>query len=353
MRLNISRVVVAACLLFATPVLADNPENLKLFETDAAGTADHPWTGRYDGSHILLQSVSAYAQLKLPSGAALEPSYSDKKHFSKLLEVEGRVTRTVYVTPAGRSALEVFRNFQNHLTEAGWTIAWQCENAACGESFKNLKYNWQDKATHVRGANMDTGRARFVESVFDGAQDIHYALMQKGSGPGASYVGLYVTDNSGGGFGDMSHSLEGRVTALVEVLEPKAMESRIVILKAEAIGNELRADGSVSLYGLQFDTDKADLKPESKPQLDEMVRYMKANPAAKVYIVGHTDNQGPLDHNQALSDRRAKAVVAFLTGQGVAANRMVGRGVGPLSPKASNADDAGRTKNRRVEMVLQ
>ena len=177
--------------------------------------------------------------------------------------------------------------------------------------------------------------------------------MQKGTGPGASYVGLYVTDNSGGGFGDMSHSLEGRVTALVEVLEPKPMENRIVILKAEAIGNEMRADGSVSLYGLLFDTDKADLKPESKPQLDEMVRYMKTNPAANVYIVGHTDNQGTLDHNQALSDRRAKAVVAFLTGQGVAANRLVGRGVGPLAPIASNTDDAGRAKNRRVEMVLQ
>jgi len=354
MRLALARLAAVLCLAAAAPVLAaPNPAYVKLFEKDAPGSRDHPWTGRYEGSHILLQTSAAYDELSYPIGPALEPTYSDKKRFSRTWAAEGRVTRTVYVAPEGRSSLEVFRNFQNHLAAGGFKPAWQCAGAACGESFALLKYNWRDKRTHVRGPNMETDRTRFVEAVFNGAKDVRYALMQKGSGAGAAYVGVYMAINSGGSYGDLSDTLENRVTALVEVLEPKSMEDKIVTVKADALASELQADGSVSLYGLLFDTDKADLKPASRGQLDEMVKYLKANPALRVYIVGHTDNQGALDYNQGLSDRRAKAVVAALAASGVAQARMAGRGVGPLAPVASNAEESGRAKNRRVELVLQ
>lgn len=347
-------VVASLVLACAAPALADpNPAYQKKLQVDAPNTGDHPWTGRYEGSHILTQTVAAYDEVAFPIGPALEPTYSDRKRFSKLWRAEGKLTRTIYVAPQGRSSLEVFRNLQGHLSAAGFKPAWQCAGAACGDSFATLKYNWNDKRTHVRGEGLDSDRARFVDSVFDGAKDIRYALMQKGRGPQSAYVAVYVAMNQGGSFGDQSDTLNNHVTALVEVLEPKAMEARIVTIKAEGIGQELRADGSVSLYGLLFDTDKATLKPSSQPQLAEMVRFMKVNPAARVYIVGHTDNQGALDYNQGLSDRRAKAVVAALVAQGVAPARLAGRGVGPLAPVASNAEEAGRAKNRRVELVQQ
>ena len=107
-------------------------------------------------------------------------------------------------------------------------------------------------------------------------------------------------------------------------------------------------------YGIYFDTDKATLKPESEPTLVEMAKFLKANAATKVFIVGHTDMQGGVERNQKLSQDRAASVVAALTGKhGIAKDRLTADGVGPLAPVAANDTEAGRAKNRRVEMVLR
>jgi outer membrane protein OmpA-like peptidoglycan-associated protein len=110
----------------------------------------------------------------------------------------------------------------------------------------------------------------------------------------------------------------------------------------------------VALYGIYFDTGKAELKPESRPQLDEMGKLLQAQPALKVYIVGHTDNQGSLEANLQLSQQRAQAVVAALAGTyKIDAKRLQARGVANLAPLAGNGNDAGRARNRRVELVAQ
>ncbi|MFX8024096.1 OmpA family protein, partial [Acinetobacter baumannii] len=98
-----------------------------------------------------------------------------------------------------------------------------------------------------------------------------------------------------------------------EIVEPKAMPTGQVTVDAKAIGQGLAAEGRVALTGLFFDTGKAELKPESKPQLDAMAELLKAQPALKAWIVGHTDNVGGFDANEKLSLARAQAVVAALT----------------------------------------
>jgi len=330
---------------------APNPHFEKILSTDAPKSNDHALTGRYQGSTILLQTRKAFDELTLPNGPAGDADYSNKK-FSRAVVVEGTITRTVYVTPIGRSSLEVFRNFTDSLVARGYSIAWQCAAETCGPAFKTLKYNWSDKRTQVQGEGYEIDRNRFVAAVFDGAKDIRYALMQKGSGATAAYVGLYSAVNSGGTMGDITDSLSDRVTLLAEVHEPRAMQQNIVTLDSDVIGRELKANGMARFYGIFFDSDKAIVKPESKPQLDEMAKYLKsAN--LKVYIVGHTDNQGTLEYNMSLSLRRAQAVVEALKSAGVADARLLGRGVGPLAPLAANDAEAGRAKNRRVEMVLQ
>ena len=343
--------LVCFAVIAPAALAALNPAFVKVLQSDQPESADHPWTGRYEGSHILLQSTAAFDEIRFPTAKAVR-GRPDK--FSRMWTAEGRVTRTIYVTPEGRSSLEVMRNFQNHLAADGFRVAWQCTGEDCGgNTFAKLKYRSDNKATHVSGLKMELNRARYVPMVFDSVSDIRYVLMQKGSGAGASYVGIYAATSSGGHYGDLSDGLNRRTLALVEVLDPQAMDAMIVTVKADAMNARIRAGGSVSLYGLLFDTAKTGLKPASKAQLDEMIKYMNANPAAKVYIVGHTDNEGALDYNQSLSDRRAKAVVAALVDAGVSPARMAGRGVGPLSPVASNADENGRSKNRRVELVLQ
>ena len=79
---------------------------------------------------------------------------------------------------------------------------------------------------------------------------------------------------------------------------------------------------------------------------------MKQNPDLKVAVVGHTDSTGDFNYNLKLSERRAKAMVEALVKDGVAANRLAGVGVGPLSPVAPNDTPEGRAQNRRVELVL-
>src|SRR5690606_344836 len=118
------------------------------------------------------------------------------------------------------------------------------------------------------------------------------------------------------------------------------------------MATKIASTGSVALYGLYFDTDKAELKAESEPQLAEMVNYIQSN-NLKFYVVGHTDSQGKLDYNLDLSNRRAKAVADALIARGIPKDRIEARGVGPLAPAATNDDEEGRAKNRRVVLVAQ
>jgi OOP family OmpA-OmpF porin len=139
----------------------------------------------------------------------------------------------------------------------------------------------------------------------------------------------------------------------VRVVE-KAPMQQYVVVDAAALGNGIESTGHVALYGIHFDTNKAVVKPESKPALDEVAKLLKQSPALKLKVVGHTDMVGALDANMALSQARAEAVVQALVGQyGIAAARLKGYGVGPLAPVASNDADDGRAKNRRVELVKE
>jgi OOP family OmpA-OmpF porin len=132
--------------------------------------------------------------------------------------------------------------------------------------------------------------------------------------------------------------------------ETKAMENRMV--DAEAMQNAIGESGKIALYGIYFDTDKAVVKPESKPTLEQIALLLERSPALSLIVVGHTDNQGGYDYNMNLSKRRADAVVQALTSQhGIAAARLRSAGVGFLAPAASNEDASGRQLNRRVELV--
>jgi outer membrane protein OmpA-like peptidoglycan-associated protein len=145
-----------------------------------------------------------------------------------------------------------------------------------------------------------------------------------------------------------------RTIALLDVVEKAGMESGMVTVDAATMAREVRQSGHVALYGILFDTDQAVVKLESEPALVEIAKLLQQNAALRLYVVGHTDNVGSLDHNMALSDRRAAAVVQALTGKhGIAATRLRAVGVGPVAPVASNENEQGRAKNRRVELVVQ
>jgi len=117
------------------------------------------------------------------------------------------------------------------------------------------------------------------------------------------------------------------------------------------IVDQLTSGGRVRLYGILFDTDSDRLKDESKPTLDALVAAARAQPSWKLGIEGHTDNTGGDAHNQALSEKRATSIKAYLVNAGIEGGRLTSAGFGAGKPVSSNDTALGRSQNRRVEIV--
>src|SRR5690606_17400507 len=98
----------------------------------------------------------------------------------------------------------------------------------------------------------------------------------------------------------------------------------------------------------------ATIKEESKPLLEEIAKFLKANPSVVIFVVGHTDMTGQVQYNIDLSSLRAKAVTEYLINHHqIVNNRLLPHGVGPLAPVDNNSSESGKAKNRRVELVLK
>jgi outer membrane protein OmpA-like peptidoglycan-associated protein len=344
--------VAASCL--AASAQQFSPELNAVLTRDAARASDHPLTGRYAGSVLLAQTVKAFDELKLPSGPAEGATYDNDKKFSSVITVQGKVTRAIYMAPQGRSSLEVATNFFDAMAAKGFTPVYRCTADACGESFAILKYNWNAPETKVIGDNYEQLRGLMIEAAFDQLIDIRYSLFKKTGADGDTFVAVYAGLHRGGSFGTYSEAWQNRAGVLVEIVEPRTMDRSMVVVSAADIGNKVMAEGRAVFYGIQFDFDKADIKPASAPQLAEMAKFLTANPQARVFVIGHTDNKGTLDYNLSLSGRRADAVVKALAAQHrIDPKRLTPRGLGPLSPVATNRTEDGQAQNRRVEMVEQ
>ncbi len=134
------------------------------------------------------------------------------------------------------------------------------------------------------------------------------------------------------------------------VLERKAMEQSVGFLDAAAMKKALDKDGRVALH-VNFDTDKATLRPDAQPVIAEIGKLLDADSSLSLSIEGHTDNTGSHEHNQALSTARARSVLGALVGLGVEPSRLSSKGFGQDKPVADNGTEAGRAQNRRVELV--
>lgn len=279
-----------------------------------AGTAqaqDHPFLSAYEGSTIDSRKVEDFGTYKFVNGL-------DDKGNLVSEELKGKVTRIVYRNPAERSTLEIFTNYEKALTGKGMGTMWSCALDACGPAYARSAW----------------GRYNGLFAAADG--DPRYLAGRIAGGKTLAYLAIMV----------------GRTRTQVDIVEVAAMQEAMVAVNAEGLGAGLDRDGRVSVYGIFFDTGESAIKPESRSTLDEIAGLLKARPALKLYVVGHTDMTGALAQNRTLSEARARAVVnSLVKNYGIAAARLEGHGVGPLAPVASNSEEAGRTKNRRVELV--
>lgn len=134
------------------------------------------------------------------------------------------------------------------------------------------------------------------------------------------------------------------------IIEEAALQQEVEF-SADQMGKALAVSGRVAVYGINFDTGKDAIKPESEKVLTEIATLLKSDAALKLRIEGHTDNVGKPADNLALSARRAESVRRWLVAKGVNATRLESAGLGDTKPVAANANEEGRAKNRRVELV--
>jgi OmpA-OmpF porin, OOP family len=142
---------------------------------------------------------------------------------------------------------------------------------------------------------------------------------------------------------------DGRDYTLI-IVENKPMEDKVTI-DAASLNRGISETGKIAVYGIYFDTGKSEIKPESKPTIDEIVKMLKQNSKLKLFVVGHTDIDGSLESNMKLSSDRAASVLKALIENGIQAARLKSGGVGPYCPVESNHTEEGKAKNRRVELV--
>ena len=122
---------------------------------------------------------------------------------------------------------------------------------------------------------------------------------------------------------------------------------------AAATSSSAATTGMPDLGSVHFATDQATLTPEGTATLTRAADYMKQHPESHIRVEGYTDATGTDPHNDSLAGRRAATVVQFLAGQGIDKSRLTGEGFGPLNPVDTNATDAGKADNRRVELFEQ
>lgn len=315
---------------------------------DASGSKDHPDLKRLTGSEIIWYKFSKFDELNIPL-ARVEFDY-DKQEFKKTKrdKAEGQLTTLYYKLPADSTTLEAVRQYEAELKPAGYETLFTAEN---------------DK--------LDDGYGRFVAQTYPNAikadqlkylhefnrDEQRYAVLKgKGKGGNDIYVSVYafLLNDVTSGFKELveKHKLEkGDVVARVDILETKAMESRMEVVKSDEITSTIDNTGRIAIYGVYFDTDKADIKPESADSIAEIAKAINSGKGTYL-IVGHTDNQGDLSYNQTLSLKRATAVTAELTSKyKIPAEKILPVGVGMAAPLAPNSDEKGRAKNRRVEIV--
>lgn len=307
-------------------------------QSDLKGSQDHPLLSRYPGAHIASYETEKFREYSFATGPITAYKYIEKKK-----TISGQIYRITYLIDKGVAELsigEVYQDYTQAIKKAGIEILAQGlfpnrnvnkqvgGGIWIGVAMKDNRFGQKSKANYLFAGTSSSGGT--------------FAIMGELKNPkGTTHLAIYGERHS-----------KDLVVVHLDIIEEKAADIGYVFADAEYIKKELDSKGVVSIYGINFDFDSANIKEDSKTVLDEVAQFLKASPNLELYIVGHTDMKGKMDYNIHLSKRRAQAVIDYLGKvYGIAVNRLSANGVGPLAPKGSNETEEGRALNRRVELV--
>jgi OmpA-OmpF porin, OOP family len=322
-------------LFFLTPSVFAQPA-----AQDIPGAKDHPLLKRFEGSIILRHNTKNFDEFTIPLEKVVFDYDAQQFKDFKRLKVEGSRTTNFYCLPPNASTLEAIKNYELDLREKGFEVL-----------FSGSK------------EELDNGYGRFVKQVYTsetdydrqtytmaGATDYRYIALKKASPQGDTYVAVFSAATTSS-WKD-STLAAGQVLVRVDVIATKPLDNRMVKVTAAEMAQQLSTTGRIALYGIYFDFNKTEIKPESEQTLEEIAKLLRQSVAMRVIVVGHTDAVGTFEFNKDLSERRARAVAEALASRyAIAKSRLLSFGASFAAPIASNESEDGRAKNRRVELV--
>lgn len=249
-----------------------------------------------------------------------------KGNISSTRTIEGELQHTTYSVEQA-SAEQLAQRIGSYLSQAGYEQLYSCDGQACGPTFVLASPGYRQAADLFNA---------------DGKAQLYRAYRKPGS-LGDRYVALQLAQPS--------PAAPVHVQLDVMRVEPRVVGA--INVNAAQMAQQLRTRGRVALYGLFFETDSTRIKPASRSTLEQIAKLMAQQPDLKLLVVGHTDSTGTFEYNLKLSRERAHAVVnALVNDYGVDAERLKPWGVSYAAPTASNGNAIGRSRNRRVELVI-
>lgn len=301
-------------------------------QQDVAGSKDHPVISRYPGSYIGYYETQDFKDYNIATGP--QTGY---KEISDWLPVKGKLTRIYYELPGTVTLTQVYDNYLNAMKRDGFEIL-----ASGNHSSRNV--------------SSEIGGGTWLKTFYE-KNPVPEKNILINAGSATSGGTFYLAGKSGKGMyitvGGSEYSADKKVF-IVDIIEETIVDNNLIVINAAEMLRSLKAEGKIALYGILFDVNKADIKPESAPALKEIASLLSSNPELNLYIVGHTDMDGTLEHNMELSQRRAESVVSELVNKyNISKERLSPKGTGPLAPVSTNETAEGKALNRRVELVVR
>lgn len=280
--------------------------------------------------------------LDLPAGAILQAEISENGQAEiatsrfdgatvPVITASGHVSRQAWRSPGqSQSSYQILTSVRDQLRSDGYQLLYQCQAVSCGG------FDFRFQIGHFQAPDM------FID-----LGDYHFLSARKGD----AFAQVLVSQSAQDAFFELTFVTAKKedtpLTATTLSTPPSSLQS------TDPLTVQLSTIGRVVLSGLTFDTGSANLVEGEVPVLSELAAFLAEDPERRVALVGHTDAQGSLEGNVALSRKRAASVMQRLIKRyGVSASQLSADGVGFLSPLAGNATAEGRELNRRVEAVL-
>jgi outer membrane protein OmpA-like peptidoglycan-associated protein len=252
--------------------------------------------------------------------------------------VEGRIrTRAWHLPDNSTGTFQLIAPLRDQLASQGFEVLYQCETEQCGGfDFRYALPTLPEPDMHV-----DLGDFQFLSAV-----------------RGTETVSLLVSKSATTGF--IQETITTPIAALATANAPKDSDTATTMpapapqaKSSNPIGERLSSEGSVILEGVSFAPGSSSLEDLDPAMLTDLAQFLSANPEIDVAIIGHTDTSGSLEANIALSRKRAESVRTYMVEKlGVSAGQIAAHGAGYLAPIAPNQTEAGREKNRRVEVMV-